>query len=349
MKLKTVLLIALPVLIGGLVLYKIFDDKPGAEMRRQNTPTVKIEKPVRQDITERIELTGDVVAIQQASIFSKVSGTLERVFVNIGSPVQRGQLLALIDTTELKQQLQQAEATFFNARLSYDRTQQLLQQNLVSKQDLDNADAQLKISQANYDAAATRLSYARISAPFSGTITSRFMDPGAVVTTPTNATLFTLMDFDTVKIVVNILDKDIPLVKIGTRAVVTVDAFPAKEHLGTVVRLAEAEDPATRTMAAEIDIPNKDLLLKPGMFADVNLLVAQHNDQVTVPTQALLRDDSGYYVFIVQNQLARRVNVKIGVEQNGMTEILEGLTGSEDIIVLGEDLVKDGGQVIVQG
>ena len=349
MKLKIVLLIALPVLVGGLVLYKILDDKPDAEMRRQNTPTVKIGKPMRQDITERIELTGDVVAIQQASIFSKVSGTLERVFVNIGSPVRRGQLLALIDTTELKQQLQQAEATFFNARLSYDRTQQLLQQNLVSKQDLDNAEAQLKISQANYDAAATRLSYARITAPFSGTITSRFMDPGAVVTTPTNATLFTLMDFDTVKIVVNILDKDIPLVKIGTRAVVTVDAFPGKEHLGTVVRLAEAEDPATRTMAAEIDIPNTDLLLKPGMFADVNLLVAQHKNQVTIPTQALLRDDNGYYVFIVQNKMARRVDVKIGVEQNGMTEILEGLAGGEDVIVLGEELVKDGGQVIVQG
>jgi RND family efflux transporter MFP subunit len=348
MKLRIVIPVAVVVLLIALAAYKILSDRPASDTRRQNVTAVTVETPQREKIIQRIQLTGDVIPVQQASIFSKVSGTLDRVFVNIGSMVKSGQVLALIDTTELVQQVEQTAATFFNARATFQRTKQLLQGNLVSKQDLDNAEALMRVAEANFDNAKTRLGYARITAPFGGTITKRFMDPGAVVTTPTNATLFSLMDYDTVKVVVNILEKDIPLVRVGTPAVITVDAFPGKENKGVVARMSQAIDLSTRTMSAEIDIPNQLLLLRPGMYANVVLVVAERPNQITVTTQALLRDDNGYFVYTVQKSVAHRANVNLGVEQEGRTEVLEGLKGDESIIVMGKQLVKDGGEVRVQ-
>ena len=147
---------------------------------------------------------------------------------------------------------------------------------------------------------------------------------------------------------VNILEMDLPLVHLGTRATVAVDAFPGKEFTGVVARMSQAIDLSTRTMAAEIDIPNGNFLLRPGMYAKIVLIVAERPDQITVPTQALLRDDNGFSLFTVTGGVSHRVQVTIGVEQGGRTEILSGLKGDEDIVVLGQTLVKDGGQVTIK-
>ena len=205
----------------------------------------------------------------------------------------------------------------------------------------------MKVAKANYELASTKLSYARISAPFAGYITKRYLDPGALVN-PGNTTLFTLMDLEEMKVIVNILEKDIPLIMIGKKCVVTVDAFPDKQFFGTVARYSQAVDLSTRTMAVEIDITNKDHTLKPGMFANVTLLVEEHTNAITLPTQAVLKDDSGNFVFIATNDTAKRIPVTIGVEQDSRTEILKGLTGLENIITTGQQFVKPNGSISIQ-
>jgi RND family efflux transporter MFP subunit len=334
--------------VAAVVVYKITADKDaGAQTSRQNVPMVKIEKPTRETVTLRLQFTGDMSSIQQTNIFSKVSGNLEHVYVNLGSQVKQGQSLALIDTTELHQQFEQVAATFSNAQLTYQRTKELFDQNLVAKQDLDNAEATMKIARANFETAGTRLNYAKISAPFSGFITKRYFDPGVYIT-PTNATLFTLMDIDSVKVTINVLEKDIPLVTKGKKATITVDAFPDKEFYGSVTRYANAVDLSTRTMQVEIDVQNKENMLKPGMFANVVLVLSEHPDALTIATQGILRDDKGYYIYAVENGTARRIQVDVGVEQNGRTEILSGLNGTENVITTGQQFARDGGQVLVQ-
>jgi RND family efflux transporter MFP subunit len=334
-------------LIALIVAYRVMSGGAAADPRRLNVPIVKIETGRRETVTAGLRFTGDVVAIQQASIFSKVSGNLERCFVDMGTPVRANQILALIDTTELHQQYQQASATFENARASYLRTKDLFEQNLVSRQDRDNADAARKVSGAAFETAKTRLRYAWITAPFAGTVTKRFLDPGALVS-PGSSTLFTLMDLDQMKIMVNVLEKDIPSVEVGKQAVVTVDAFPGKTFTGTIRRLSEAVDPATRTMAIEVDMENRDHTLKPGMFANVLLVVSEHHDAVTIPTQALLRDDRGFFVYTVARDSARQVRVTRGVEQGDRTEITAGLDDVIPVISVGQQFVRDGGPVIVQ-
>jgi membrane fusion protein (multidrug efflux system) len=331
----------------ALLVFRIFSGNAGQENRRPPTPLVKVEKPKREDIVYTLRYTGNVTPTQQATIFSKVGGTLERVYVDMGTEVRKGQLLALIDTTELYQQFQQASATFQNAQLNFRRTRELFEQNLVAKQDLDNADATAKIARANYEAAGTRLGYARITAPFSGYITRRFLDPGALVTT-NNASLFTLMDLDNLKIIINVLEKDIPQVAQGKHATVTVDAFPGKEFPGVVTRYSHAVDLATRTMAVEIDLANRDHILKPGMFANVTLVISEHKDALTVPTAALLKDEQGYFVYAAVADTARRLRTRIGTEQNGRTEILGGLDTTRTIITTGQQFVKENGPVSIQ-
>jgi membrane fusion protein, multidrug efflux system len=335
------------VVLAGLFIWRIASGDPSADVRRQNVPVVKTEHPLRQTVMYTLLYTADVVAIQQAGIYPKVSGTLDHVYADMGSPVRRGQMLALIDTTELYQTRQQAAATAQNARLTYRRTKDLFDQKLVAAQDLENAEAAMKVADATLDVATTRLDYARITAPFSGTITRKFLDPGAVVSA-LSSTLFTLMDLDKMKIIINVLEQDIPHVTMGLGATVTVDAFPGKTFTGSVSKFSQAVDLATRTMAVEVDIPNPDHLLRPGMFATVTLTVGKRDDALTLPTQAFLKDDQGLYVFVARSDTARRVAIKPGSEQSSRTEILSGLTGSEDVITTGQQFVRNGGAVAVQ-
>jgi membrane fusion protein (multidrug efflux system) len=340
-------LVALLLVVASIVVYRIIAGNAATDARRLNIPLVKVEAPKRETVTYRLQFTGDMVAVSQANIFSKVSGNLERVYVDMGARVNRDQVLALIDTTELRQQYQQAAATYENARINYQRTKELSEQNLVAKQDIDNAEATMKVARGNYELAVTRLGYATITAPFAGYITRRYLDPGALVT-PNSTTLFTLMDLGAMKVIVNVLEKDIPQIKLGKKATVLVDAFPGKEFSGTVTRFSQAVDLSTRTMAVEIDVPNTEYLLKPGMFANVTLVTDEHQNAMTVSTQAILSDDAGTYLYIASNDTARRVPVKIGTEQGSRTEILAGLTGAEQVIMTGQQFVKADGPVSIQ-
>ena len=221
------------------------------------------------------------------------------------------------------------------------------EQKLIAKQDLDNAEALMKVAQANYETAKTRLSYARITAPFAGVITKRFLNEGALVAT-SNATLYTLMDLDSVKVVVNVLEKNVPQISKGKTAKIIVDAFPGKEYEGVITRLSQAVDLSTRTMAIEVGVPNTDHNLKPGMYATVTLTISEHQNAVTVPTEIILHDNNGTFVYTVQNNTAKRTPVQLGIERNSRMEILSGLNGDESVIVLGQQLVHDGSAVVLQ-
>lgn len=339
-------LIAVLFLAVLFTVWRIAGTTPSSDPRRQNAALVQIEPVAHETVKYTLILNGDALPIQQATIYSKVPGTLEHIYVDMGDRVEVNQMMALIDTTELAQTFQQTTATYQNATLTYRRMKELSEQNLVSRQDLDNAEAAMKVAQANYDGARTRLGYARITAPFSGYITRRFLDAGGSVTA-NNVTLFTLMDLDAMKVILNVLEKDVPKIKIGKEAVITVDAYPDKQFQGTIARFSNALDLSTRTMAIEVDILNKDHLLKPGMFATVVIFVEEHPNAMTVPTQALLHDERGSFLFIAQGNTAKRRDVTIGIEQNARTEILSGVADSDSIVTTGQQFLRQGTPVTI--
>lgn len=347
MKTSKLIIIAVPVILALVVYLRISATDAKIDTRRQGPTLVKVELPKRQAIVQSLELGGDVLPIQQAQVFAKVSGNLESVKVNIGDYVRAYQLLAVIDTTELAQQYSQAAATYHNTMSTFERTKTLLDQNLAAKADFDDAKTAMQVAKSNFDAAQTRLSYAQITAPFSGYITQRYLDQGALVTS-SNSTLFTLMDIEQVKVIVNVLEKDVPSVNDKTQATISVDAYPGRRFSGRVSRLSEALDLNTRTMPVEIDIPNTDHALKSGMFASVSLIIGQRADALTVPTQALLKDTRGTFVYVALQGSAHRKPVTVGTEQQSRTEIPSGLDAQDSVITTGQQFVKDGGAVIAQ-
>ncbi len=351
-----------------LVLFSYFRIRANANDPVRNSrpvPTVEVSNPQRGSISRTLSFTGNIEAYQEASIFPKVNGNLEDEFVNIGDYVQKGQLLALIDTTIYSQNVGQArgvygqaEATLSNAKIAYERNKSLLEQNLISKQDLDNSETAYKVAQAqaeaaeaNYKNAATQLSYCRIIAPLSGYITRRYFDPGVYVTASSNAqgsTLFTLAEIQKVKIMVNVLESDVRYITNAASADVSVDAYPNQVFKGRITRISQQFDLATRTMPVEVDLDNAQHLLKPGMFATINLILAQQNNVLILPTQDILKDDSGNYVYTIsKDNTVRKVYVQIGISQDNKDEIAGGITDSDRILTMGQDLVSDGMKVRV--
>lgn len=344
---KKIVVAVLSVLFLMVIAWKIAGMNSSTDTRQQPSTIVQVERPHREKVLYRLNFNADAVPIQQANIFSKINGNLERIFVDIGTRVERNQLLALIDTMELSQLARQAEATHENAKLNFNRMKELAGQNLIAKQELDNAEATMRVAKANYEAATTRLNYAHITAPFSGYITKKVLDQGVNVKA-NDIAIFTLMDIDVMKIMVNVLEKDIPLISKGKKGIVTVDAYPGKEFYGSVTRISQAVDLSTRTMAVQIDIANPDHVLKPGMFASVTVIVDEHPEALTIPVQALVKDEKGKYLYTVNGSTAHRREVSLGVEHASRIEIVSGLSESDSVIVTGQQFAKDGAQVIIQ-
>jgi RND family efflux transporter MFP subunit len=345
------ILIAVAVVVIAFVLYRVFAAKP-APPKKQPVPPVVVAQPQRMDIKYTLEYNGDVVPIVQANVFSRVNGLIDALYTDMGKTVRAGQLLALIDTSAAYQAEMQTAAAYYNAKAAEARERQLAAKNLVSQQDLDNAIATLRSTQAAYEANRVLLDYSKIRAPFRGIVTKRWLDAGSVVTSNpivgnSNSTIFTIMDIDTVKIDVNVLDKDVAKIPQVQRASATVDVIPGREFRAIVSRAAQAVTTTTRTMPVEILIPNRDEAIKPGEFARVTLVLGENPQAITVPPEAVLSDNIGTYVYVLQDGVAKRRAVQTGITQNGRLEITSGLDGSESIIVVGQTFVHNNGKVTV--
>ena len=341
--------------ILAFILVRVFTAK-APKAKKASVPPVVVERPERTDIKYALEYDGDVLPILQANVFSRVNGLIDALYTDMGRTVRSGQLVALIDTSAAYQAMAQTAATYYNAKATEARQRELASKNLASQQDLDNAIAAMQAAKAAYEANRVILDYAKIRAPFTGIVTRRWLDPGSVVTSNpivgnSNSTIFTIMDLDTVKIDVNVLDKDVAKIPEVTSATATVDVIPDHTFRAIVSRSAQAVTTTTRTMPVEILIPNRDHDIKPGEFARVTLLTGENPQAITLPPQAVLRQDGRTYVYITQDSagqtVARRRDVETGVLQNNRLEITAGLDGTENVIVVGQTFVKPNGKVTI--
>ncbi|MGQ0666346.1 MAG: efflux RND transporter periplasmic adaptor subunit [Nitrospiraceae bacterium] len=367
--------------VTALVVFRL---STGAKTNPRKPPviTVAAVSPLRQDLDIRLPYTADISPHQVVNIFSRVDGYIAKLHVDKGDFVTPSQLLIEIDHTDYQHAVNQAKANLAagrakvaqqvaavrNTKLTLDRMQALIIDQFVSQQDVDTAQvnfetataaleslhAQVKQMEVALAQAETNLTYSYIRAPFGGYIAERNLDTGAYVTSATASTstmsrgMLTLHDIDTVRILVEVVEKDIPLVKIGQHAEVRAEAYPDQVFEGTVTRIVQALNRATRTMTMEIDLPNKDRRLKGGMFARVEVMVGTHPQAIQIPIDAVSRLEDVQYVYVARDGKAQRVNVKIGARDGNRVEITEGLSGDEQVIVSGKDLVHDGTPVQIQ-
>jgi RND family efflux transporter MFP subunit len=362
--------------LAGLVVFRLSSIGAKGDARQGRVITVGTTLPIRGDLDVRLSYTADIQPNQQVNLFSRVDGYIAKIHVDKGDFVKPNQLLVEIDHTDYVHAVNRAKANLAaaqaevmrqdanirNATLTLDRMRALIKDQFVSQQDLDTAQvnydiavaqleslrAQVKQMEVALQQAETNLAYSYIRAPFGGYIAERNLDPGASVTGATAGTstvsrgILTLHEVQVVRILIEVVEKDIPLVAIGQVAEVRAEAYPDRVFIGKVTRVVQALNRATRTMTVEVDLPNTDHALKGGMFARVEVVVGTHPDAIQIPIDALTRLEDLQYVYVVRDGKAYQVPVEVGSRTENRIEITKGLTGAEQVIVSGKDLVSDG-------
>jgi len=332
-------------------------------------PTVELVAPKLQGAGKEIVLPGNMQAFTLAPIYARTTGYVRSWSHDIGSSVRKGDLLAVIETPELDQQLAQAKADLETAktnagiaRITSDRYKDLVGRDAVSQQDTDNAvsatearNAAVQAAQANVRRLEELVSFERITAPFDGVITARNLDIGQLIsasgstvtagagTTVASRQVFDLSDIRKLRVFVNVPQIYTPDAKVGMTANLTLPQFAGRNFPGKLVRTASAVDPATRTLLVEVDVDNNSRELLPGSYAEVHLKSTGEIPVLLIPVTALILNADGQHVAIVDPQnKAHLIPVATGRDFGTTVEVLSGLSESQKVISNPSDSLGDG-------
>jgi membrane fusion protein (multidrug efflux system) len=318
--------------------------------------TVTTVLATRGPITRSTTLpTFRILPWQSATLYAKVGGYLKSIKVDKGDAVKEGQLLAEIEVPELLADETQFKAEADVARGNYERMAEARRKapDLVVPQTVDELRGRSEVAQAKLQRTQTLLQFAKITAPFTGVVTARFVDPGAFIpaatsgSTPQSAAMLTVMDFTRVRVQLYVPEAEVPFIRNGLAATLTVEELPGRTFQGTVTRFANVLDEATKNMLVEIDLPNPAGTLRPGMYASVHLSVERKADALLVPVGAVVVEKAGSFVYTVAGGKAHKVAVRTGFNDGVNVEITDGVKGGEPLILVGRQALTDGQPVTI--
>jgi len=303
-------------------------------------------------VTRSIVLPAQVIPLQQATLYAKVSGYLKTINVDKGDKVAAGAVLARIEIPELVAARARQQAELEAASSDYERLRKALAQtpDLVVPDTVDQARGRFEVARASLAESETLLGYATITAPFSGVITQRYVDPGALIQAGnTNSAIVGLMDFSTVRLQVAVPEIEAARVAVGQPVQVTTDNLAGRQFDGQVTRFTYALDQANRTMLVEAILKNSDLALRPGMLVTVKLGIEHKEQAAVMPIEALVTERSNSFAYTADGGKAVKHAIKVGFNDGKHVEVLDGLKDSDAIILAGKLKLSDGQPVQVAG
>jgi RND family efflux transporter MFP subunit len=349
-----------------------------AQRHRDFVPSVQV-MPVRSSGDKMsVEWPGTTEAFEAANIFARASGYIDKRNVDIGDHVKAGQLLAQVTAPELDHQIAQAEATLAQmqaafrqaqankdlAQVTWGRDSKLVQEGWVTKQQgdtdrltlqaqegaLDVAQANIKAEQAQLMVLRQQKAYQSIVAPFDGVITQRNIDVGSLVQADaTSGTfMFTIMHSDVIRIQLYVPQDEALGLSPGVAAVVSVPELPGRSFPGTVTRIATALQPGTRTLLTEIDVPNPDQALTPGIYCTVELQIPRKTPSLIVPSEAIIFNREGLSVAVVENGVAHIRKITEVRDLGTVIEVSEGVKDGDQVILNPPVDLTDGHKVIIR-
>ena len=322
-----------------------------------------------------LEVLGELKPQAEVNVMSRISGRLQQVLVDRGEPVQVGQLLAVVDDVDLRQQIirseaatavaragvNREEATYRNLLLQVKRFQDLHEEALISTQELEDVESRLFVAEAQRELAKAQVQQAeaslrelgiqqeqtRIYSPLNGFVGTRYLDPGALVSS--SVSILSVLNVDRVKTIVPVVESDFQRVRTGLPAEIVVDAYPDRIYEGTVTRITPFLNPETRSADVEIEIANPDNSLKPGMFARVKIDAKITRDSLSIPRSALLTRGSQKGVYLLTEDMAVVFQViEIGQIKGNVVEVLEGLEEGVEVVNAGASNLNEGDRVRTQ-
>jgi membrane fusion protein, multidrug efflux system len=338
--------------------------------------TVEVATAHRGSVMQELVVVGNLVGDATVAVAPRAAGRLQDMFVRLGDRVAMGQRIAKIEDFELQQQVKQQEAALEVSRATIrqreadlqlaetnaERSRNLFARQLLPKQTLDDTEAryqaavaQLDLARAQNNQSTARLDELKINldntvitSPVNGFVARRAVDPGAFV--GQNAPVVDVVDITRVRLVANVVEKDLDQLQAGDDTRVEVDAFPGEVFTGRIARVAPVLDPATRTASIEVEIPNPGFRLKPGMYARVTVTTDERKDALLVPSNAVVDLGGRRGVFLAaENNTVSFRPVTIGIEEDKQVEILEGVTEGDRVVTTGAAALRDGDRVLIPG
>jgi RND family efflux transporter MFP subunit len=330
-------------------------------------PDVLVQKPTQGQPTQELILPGTTQAYTDSPIYARTNGYLKKWYFDIGAHVRQGQLLAVIESPEVDQQLAQAkqdlataEANAGYAKTQAARYQELLKSNAVATQDTDNfttqaasTNTQVKSAEANVARVEQLVGFENIYAPFSGIITARNVDTGTLINAgggnANSGELFHMVAENVLRIYVNVPQAYSYSTLPGVVTQLTLTEKPGSSYEGKIVRTAKAIDPTSRTLLVEVDVDNRKGELYPGAYMEVHFKLTNAHPAMVIPVSTLMFRSEGLRVGVVKNNIAKLVPITIGRDDGRSVEISSGLQDSDEVIQNPPDSLIDGEEVhIVQ-
>jgi RND family efflux transporter MFP subunit len=355
-----VLLVVAGLLVSGILSRTRHQATLRTEAAQMAIPTVSVVPPKRTGPTQEIVLPGNVEPFITSPIYSRANGYLKKWYFDIGAHVKKGQLLAVIESPEIDQQLQQSRSTLLTAQanlkladITKNRYEGLLKSRAVSQQDVDNAVAAynadkaiVEANQANVEQYKVLQSFERIYAPFDGLITARNTDVGDLVnsgnTGNVKTDLFHIVQTGKLRVFVNVPEQYSRGAQPGLTADLTLAEFPGRRFTGVLVRTAEAINLATRTLPIEVDVDNPAGALLTGSYAEVHLKLPGQSSTYVIPANSLIFRSEGLQVAVVRDGKIVLTPVSPGHDFGSTIEIVGGLNADDQIVVNPSDSIVSG-------
>ena len=351
------------ILLGAIGYRKFKQSRVVKEKKAEEIFLVETTLVRKGKIKKTIFLSGDVSPESEVTLFSKITGTVEKIYVEEGDRVKKGKLLIKIDDKDIQLEvrssqklLYQTEVNLANIKKNYERMKNLFREEVITPYEMDEisakkeaAEAQVEQLKAQVDLVKEKLSACKIHSPLNGIVVKRFLDEGELITASSmmkNEPLLLIQDLSMVKVKVAAGEKGLREIKKGQRAIVKVDTYPDKVFSGKVSKIGSFIEPLSRTAKVEIRVENFNYLLKGGMFARAEIIIQEKMDALLIPDEALLKDGDKKKVFVVDNNRAHIRDVKTGLKDSEKTEILEGLTEGEVVVITGSHRLKDGAKIV---
>jgi membrane fusion protein (multidrug efflux system) len=351
MKRLVYLLLIIGLAGGGYYGYRHF--KQGSAPAQAAAPAariagvpVEVAKIERATVNEEVEALGTLAADESVVIAPEIAGRVIALGFKEGERVEKGQLLVKLDTAILDAELKQLQADLSLARDTFQRNQSLVQRGAGTQVALEQATAQLASSEAKVQLSQAKLAQSAIMAPFSGVVGLRSVSVGDYVSV--GKQLITLTNIDPIKVDFRVPEIFLAQVKLGQTISLKVDAVPGRDFQGRIFAVDPVVDVNGRAIKLRATVPNGDLVLKPGLFARITIVVDRRENAMLIPESAVVPDGIGKIVYIVDNGKAKRVAIELGKRLPGKVEIVKGLTPQMVVVSSGQMRLRDGSTVSIK-
>ena len=320
--------------------------------RQSAAVPVKVELVARGEISKSVLKNTTLEAERWVDVRSRRPGQVVAILKEEGDKVREGEVLARLDDADAELQAREMEVAFVDAQRVHARVQKIFESNLASEEQFEAAKTQLDRARTQYERAKLDFNFTRITSPVEGTVTSRRVEIGNVVSN--NQILFSVADFDPLLARILVPEKEIGSIATGQEAVITVESAPGRDYSGRVKRISPVVDPESGTVKVTVEIPSSNrTILRPGMFSSVYIITETRKNTLVIPKKALVLEGEGNQVFVYEKTedggRAERKKIKIGFSDNDRLEVVEGVEDGDVVITVGQDGLRPGTAVRIVG